>query len=136
MREQLARVGLAAAAAFVSVNIWTGAPLLALWVGSRTVPSSGLSMGALFVVVAVLLGTVLLLVAALGRLNERYDRLTDRPQPERRTPPWLRSVRGEREDLAKQRHGVSPIERVVVVSVMAAALTFNVWFFFFAGSPI
>ncbi len=130
------RIGLAAAAAFVSVNIWTGAPLLALWVGSRTVPSSGLSMGAVFVVVAVLLGSVLALVWALTWINHRYDRVTDRPQPERRTSPWLRSMRGEREDLAKQRHGASAIERVAVLSVMAAALTFNLWFFFFAGSPI
>ena len=136
LRQQAERLGLAAAAAFVSVNIWTGAPLLALWIGSRTVPDSGLSMGAVFVVVVVLLGAVLLLVGALGWLNDRYDRLTGRPPVERRTSPWLRSMRGEREDLAKQRHGASAIERIVVVSVMLAALVFNVWFFFFAGSPI
>lgn len=130
------RVGLMAAAAFLSVNIWTGAPLLALWIGSRTVPDSGLSMSAVFVVVIVLLGLVLLLVAGLTRVNERYDRLTGRPAAERRTSPWLRSMRGERDDVAKARHGVSAIERIVVFSVTAAVLVFNVWFFFFAGSPL
>lgn len=130
------RVGLAAAAAFVSVNIWTGAPLLALWVGSRTVPDSGLSMGAVFIVVLVLLVSVLALAWLLNRINERYNRLTGAPAVQRRTSPWLRSMRSERDELAKQRHGVSAIERVVVISVMAAAAAFNVWFFFFAGSPI
>jgi Tfp pilus assembly protein PilV len=129
------RVGLAAAAAFVSVNIWTGAPLLALWVGSRAVPDSGLSMGAVFLVVLVLLVSVLALAWLLNRINERYDRLTGR-EAQRRVSPWLRSMRSEREELVKQRHGVSAIERVVVISVMAAAAVFNFWFFFLAGSPI
>lgn len=135
-REQMARVGLAAAAAFVSVNIWTGGPLFALWVGSRAVPSSGLSMGAVFLVIAVLLGSVIGLATLLTRINDRYNRLSGRPEPERRTSPWLRSMRSEREEFAKQRQGVNAIERVVVASVMLAALAFNVWFFFLAGSSI
>ncbi|HYV14942.1 MAG TPA: hypothetical protein VE972_02865 [Conexibacter sp.] len=130
------RVGLAAAAAFVSVNIWTGAPLLALWVGSRTVPDSGLSMSAVFVVVLVLLVSVLGLAWLLNRLNERYNELTGVPPAQRRTSPWLRSMRSEREELVHQKQGTSAIERVVVVSVMLAAAAFNFWFFFLAGSPI
>jgi hypothetical protein len=134
---QLKRIGLAAAAAFVSVNIWTGAPLLALWVGSRTVPSSGLSMSAVFIVVGVLLALVLGLVWILSRLNERYDRLTGRDRlRQRRTSPWLRSMRSEREEYEQQRRRSSAIEQVVVVSVVLAALVFNYWFFFLAGSPI
>ena len=133
--RRLARIGLAAAAAFVTVNIWTGAPLLALWVGSRAAGPSGLSMTAVFVVVMVLLVLVLLLVAALSRLNERYDRLVGRTA-ERRVSPWMRSVRSERETYAQQRQGSSTIERVVVVSVAAAVLLFNLWFFFLAGSPL
>ena len=37
------RIALGIATALVSVNIWTGSPLLALWVGSKAVGSSGLS---------------------------------------------------------------------------------------------
>jgi hypothetical protein len=129
------RLGLAAAAAFVTVNIWTGAPLLALWVGSQAAGSSGLSMGAVGIVVVVLLALVLLLVALLTRINERYDRLTGRVA-ERRVSPWMRSMRSERDVYAKQRQGSSAIEQVVVIAVGAAVLVFNVWFFFFAGSPI
>lgn len=131
------RIALAAAAAFVTVNIWTGAPLLALWVGSQTAGSSGLSMTAVGVVVIVLLVLVLALVWLLTLVNERYDRLTGRPKADRRrTSPWLRSMRSEREDILREKHGTSAIELVVVISVSVAVLVFNVWFFFLAGSPI
>jgi hypothetical protein len=129
------RLALAAAAAFVTVNIWTGAPLLALWVGSQTAGPSGLSMTAVFVVVVVLVVLVLGLVRLLTLLNDRYDRLVGRTA-ERRVSPWMRSMRSERESYAKQRQGATAIERVVVASVAAAVLAFNVWFFFFAGSPL
>jgi len=129
------RIALAAAAAFVTVNIWTGAPLVALWVGSQTAGPSGLSMTAVGVVVVVLLALVLALVWLLGRINERYDRLTGRTA-DRRVSPWMRSMRSEREDYVRARHGTSAIERVVVGVVTAAVIVFNVWFFFFAGSSI
>jgi hypothetical protein len=129
------RIGLAAAAAFVTVNIWTGAPLIALWVGSRAAGPTGLSMTAVGVVVVVLLALVLALTALLGRINARYDRLTGRTH-DRRVSPWMRSMRSEREDYMRERHGTSAIERVVVYSVSVAVLVFNVWFFFFAGSPV
>ncbi|HEU4701381.1 MAG TPA: hypothetical protein VFS37_02785 [Conexibacter sp.] len=132
---RLARIALAAAAAFVTVNIWTGAPLVALWVGSQAAGSDSTSMAAIGVVVVVLLGLVLALTALLTRINHRYDALSGR-SADRRVSPWMRSMRGEREDYARQRQGTSAIERVVAISVTAAVLLFNVWFFFFAGSPI
>lgn len=132
---RLKRIALAAAAAFVTVNIWTGAPLVALWVGSQTAGPSGLSMTAVGVVVVVLLALVLALTALLIRINARYDRLTGRVA-ERRVSPWMRSMRAEREDTARARAGTSAIERVVVWSVSLAVLVFNVWFFFFSGSPM
>ncbi len=134
-RTMLARIGLAAAAAFVTVNIWTGAPLVALWVGSRTAGPSGLSMTAVGVVVVVLLVLVLALTALLTRVNARYDRLTGRAA-ERRVSPWMRSMRAESDDATRERHGTSAIEHVVVWSVTAAVLVFNAWFFFLAGSPV
>jgi hypothetical protein len=129
------RIALAAAAAFVTVNIWTGAPLLALWVGSQTAGPSGLSMTAVGVVIVVLVGLVIALTVLLGRINARYDQLTGRVA-ERRVSPWMRSMRAEREDYVREREGTSAIERVVVISVSVAVLVFNVWFFFFSGSPL
>jgi hypothetical protein len=130
------RVLLATASVLASVNIWTGAPLLALWVGSRIVPSSGLSMAAVFVVIAVLAASVIGLTVALSWLSARYDEVTGRPAAARRTSPWLRSMSGEREAFSRRKHGISPIERIVVLSVTAAVIAFEVWFFFLAGSSL
>ncbi len=130
------RVALATASMLVAVNIWTGGPLLALWVGSRAVGSGGLSMGAVFVVVVVLAASVLMLAAALTWLSAKYDELTGRSAAARRTSPWLRSMRGEREEFARTKQTVSVIERIVVLTVVACVLSFEVWFFFFAGSSL
>src|SRR3954447_18695281 len=66
------RVLLLAAMALVAVNIWTGAPLLALWIGSRIQGDSGLSMGAVFTVIAVMGATMYGLVRLLGALGARW----------------------------------------------------------------
>jgi hypothetical protein len=76
------------------------------------------------------------LALLLARLTAAYDELSGRPHAARRTSPWLRSMRGEREEVARRREGISGVERVVVISVVAAALAFEAWFFFFAGSPL
>jgi protein-S-isoprenylcysteine O-methyltransferase Ste14 len=137
------RLAIASGAALVGVTIWTGAPLLALWVGSRFEgwihsrdPGNGATMRAVFVIVIVLAALELALTFALTHLSAAYDELTGRPHGDRRTSPWLRSMRGEREELARHRHGISVIERIVVLSVVAAALVFEYWFFFLAGSSI
>ena len=93
-------------------------------------------MRAVFVLVAVLAVLELALTLALTRLSAAYDELTGRPHAARRTSPWLRSMRGEREELARERAGISGVERVVVISVVAAVLAFEIWFFFFAGSSL
>jgi hypothetical protein len=71
----------------------------------------------------------------LTRINATYDRLAGHTA-ERRVAPWMRSMRSEREAYAHERQGTSAVERVVVISVTVAVLVFNVWFFFFAGSPV
>jgi hypothetical protein len=134
---RIQRLALVAGSALVSINVWTGAPLLAVWVGSQVQRSQGkLSMTALFTVVVVLAVTVFLLAWLLARINGRYDELTGRPAEARQTSPWLRSMRDERESDVRRKYGISAIERVVVVSVVGAALAFEIWFFFFAGSSL
>ncbi len=137
------RVGLLSASGLATINVWTGAPLLALWVGSRfegwvggSGTGGGTSMRAVFVLIGVLVVLELALTFALARLSAAYDELTGRPASARRTSPWLRSMRGEREDFSRKKEGVSGVERIVVISVVAAVLAFEVWFFFFAGSPL
>ncbi len=123
--------------ALASINIWTGAPLLAVWVGSQIQAAQDrLSMTALLAVVATLAVTVFLLAWLLAYFNGRYDELIGRSQKARYTSPWLRSMRGEREEDIRREVGISGVERIVILAVVAAALAFEVWFFFFAGSSL
>ena len=129
------RVLMAAATAFLAVNLWTGAPLLALWVGSKVVGRQTLSMQAVFVVVVVLAALLYPMTIALTRLNAAYDRLVGRPAGEDRLA-WLRSMNTQREQNLGRRMGISALERIVMASVYVAVVTFLVWFFFFASSPL
>jgi hypothetical protein len=133
----LKKIGLVTASALCSINLWTGAPLLAVWVGSKVQGNlSNLSMTAVFSVVLVLAAVVFFLAFLLTWINSKYDALTGRPPAARHTSPWLRSMRDERGTEIQRKYGISAIERVVVVSVVAAVLAFEVWFFFFAGSSL
>jgi hypothetical protein len=136
-KHRLQRLALVTGSALTSINIWTGAPLLAVWVGSQVQAAQDrLSMTALFAVVVTLAVTVFALAWVLAWINGRYDELTGRSQEARYTSPWLRSMRGERETDIRRKHGISAVERIVVISVVAAVLAFEVWFFFFAGSSL
>jgi hypothetical protein len=136
-KHRVQRLTLVIASALTSINIWTGAPLLAVWVGSQVQRAQDrLSMTALFAVVVTLAATVFALAWLLAWINGRYDELTGRSQEARYTSPWLRSMRGERETDVRRKHGISAVERIVVISVVAAVLAFEVWFFFFAGSSL
>src|SRR5215218_6191167 len=82
----LALIGLA------SLNLWTGGPLLALWVGSRTQGDGPTSITAVFVVVIVLGAVSLALIRLIAVLQEAYRKQSgDAPQVRAHTP-WLRSM--------------------------------------------
>lgn len=136
MKVRLARVGLVAAMGVVTLNIWTGAPLLGLWVGSRVAPESGISMFAFFVVAVVIGATAWVLLRLLARLQAAHARLAGRPVARRQTT-WLRAMSGER---SPGRGGEAPpltaTDYVVVAMVVLAVAAFEVWFFFFAGSSL
>jgi hypothetical protein len=127
----LKRATLAAATAFLSVNVWTGAPLFALWVGSQASDDTVLSMKAVIVVVVVLSVLVLALAVAITWVSNTYDELTGRPQSERRAS-WMRSMRSESEGHISSRVGESAPERIVMISVYVAVISFLVWFLLFS----
>jgi hypothetical protein len=131
----LKRIVLAAATAFLAINLWTGAPLLALWVGSQVVGQSALSMKAVFIVVVVLAVLVFAMAVALAWLNTTYERLTGRPSREGRLS-WLRSMNTQTEDASLEGTSISALEQIVMASVYLAVIAFVVWFFVFARSPL
>jgi len=134
--SRLTRIAIVAAIAVVTLNIWTGAPLLGLWVGSRVAPDSGISMGAVLVVIVVIGVAVWALIQLLYRLQAAYAKASGHPQARRQTA-WLKPMSGERTHgkgaVAKP---LSPVDYVVITCVVAAAVAFEIWFFFFAGSSI
>ena len=134
---RLRRACLVAAMSVVGLNIWTGNPLLALWVGSRVVGAQGtLSMGAVALVAVMMLVVGVALAQILGMLGIAYDRLSGREQTVRKHVPWLRSMRGERVEYERSREGLTTMELVLVAMVVIAVVAFEIWFFFFSTSPI
>ena len=136
MASRLQRALILAAMAVVAVNIWTGSPLLALWVGSRLQGTSGLSMGAVFAVIAVMGIASYGLIRLLGVLGARHDRVLGIPPGPRRQQPWLRSLSGERTRDQRRRQRITALDVVLVGTVLIAVLVFEVWFFFFSGASI
>lgn len=128
------RIALAAATSFVAVNIWTGAPLLALWIGSHAVGQTTLSMGAVGIVVGVLIALDLMMGALLLRLNRIYRGLLGAPEGQRRAA-WLRTLSSDGDEESGE-PAITLIERIVVICVYAAMGAFVVWFVFLAGSPL
>ena len=130
------RVGLDALMVIVALNVWTGSPLLALWIGSRVQQGGPPSMLAVGVTVVALAVLSILLLRVLTLLGSAHDRLVGAVPTVRTHAPWLRSMRGERERYAGEDPRVPMAERVAVLMVVAAFVVFEIWFFFFSSSPI
>src|SRR4051812_29286365 len=130
------RVSLVAAMAVVTLNVWTGAPLIALWVGSRVSNHSQASMAGIAVVAVVLAVVCFLLLRLLRVLGAQYDSLVGASPTVRTHVNWLRSMRGERPEYKGVAPTVTMAERIVIVAVVLAFAAFEVWFFFFSTSSI
>jgi hypothetical protein len=133
---------LAAAGTIANVNIWTGAPALALWVGSQSdqwfgsrAPGMGVSMRSILVVVVVLGVLELALVQAVTWIGDSYDKATGRRQGRRRSP-WLRSLSNERDEAELGKHGVSAIERTAMIGVVVCVLVIEAWLIFSPRSAL
>jgi hypothetical protein len=137
MVYRLKRVGLISAMTVTSLNVWTGSPLAALWVGSRVQGSGPPTMGAIFAVAVVMATFSLILVRVLGLLGNAYDKVVGLDAPRKQHSPWLRSLRGEREDFHDpERNKLSPLDIVMCTMVIVVVVGFEIWFFFFSPSPI
>jgi DNA primase catalytic core, N-terminal domain len=130
------RVAIVTATALAAVNLWTGAPLLAVWVGSQAQGGRVLSLRGVVTVLLVLGVLAFLLGWALSWLHAKYDQLIGRPPTLTRTSPWQRRMRGELDEHLRARYPLSAPERAVAACVIAALVVFEIWFFFFAGSSL
>jgi len=130
---RLKRALMAAATAFLSINLWTGSPLLALWVGSEAADQQELSMLAVFVVVLVLAALTVAIAVSLLWLDGRYRLLVGHPLREGRLT-WLRAFNAQGEPVRQV--PMSLLEQIVTVVVYIAVIALIVWLLFFAGSPL
>ena len=129
------RLALVIATGLTAMNTWTGAPLLAVWIGSQAQGGKVLNLWGVVTVLAVLLVLELILAWILTWLNAKYDELTGRPRLAGLTSPWHRAKRGDRVQDIRARYGMSAPEKVVAACVVGGVLALEVWFFFYAGAP-
>lgn len=132
------RVGLIAAMALATLNVFTGAPLLGVWVGAHVVGEDGqITMLAVLCVVTVMFTAAYGMIVLLGWLGVQDDRISGRSATVRRHTPWLRSMSGERPaNVPGTTARLNALEYVLVGGVVLAVLAFEWWFFFKAGSPL
>jgi len=114
--------------------IAVGVPLLWVWLASQlagTDPELTPSL-AMFIATGILVTYwIALLIGSWLRgrwVTEEEDRKTLRRMS------WNRSFRDEQHRPGDQ--GSDPIERVFVITAVVGLIAFQVWFFFFAGSPL
>ena len=124
-------MALVALMAVGSVVMWLGVPVGLIYVASKLADTPNPSMGPYLLIIIGLPVGMAVVGKGLGALNRAHIRLTGAEVDQYR-PGWTRSMRGERN--VDRRGGV--LDKVMILSVGAAALVFAVWFFGFAGSSL
>jgi hypothetical protein len=134
--SRVKRVGLVTLMALCVANVWTGSPLLALWWGSRVQGGGPPTMAAVGVAAVTLGIQSFILVRILNALGMAYDKAVGVSSGPRRQVPWLRSMRGERPHQQASEVRFSALDKLLIAAVVVAVAAFEIWFFFFSGSPI
>jgi hypothetical protein len=128
------RLLLLALMALAAVNLFTGAPLLAIWVGAQVQgDAGGLSMTAVLTVVVVMALLCAGLVRALARMGAAHDALTGRAVTRRQTT-WMKPFNSGPAHATSG--GLSALDKVLIGAVVLAGLAFEAWFFLLAGSSL
>jgi hypothetical protein len=128
------RLLLVALMALASVNLFTGAPLFAIWVGAQVQgDSGGLTMTAVVSVIVVMALLCAALVWALNRMGAAHDALIGRPAARRQTT-WMKPFNSG--PARAEQASLRTLDKVLVGAVVLAGLAFEAWFFFLAGSSI
>ena len=134
--ERVQRLGLTAAMAVVAVNVPTGSPVAALWIGSQMQGEGPPKMSSVTVVVVTMAAFSLGLTRLLALLGGRLDRLTGLTPQVQAHAPWLRSMRGERPVYPGEKAQITTLEWILVATVVLTVIAFEIWFLRYSGSPI
>ena len=134
--HRLRAAALLSAMSVLLLNLVTGSPLMAVWLGSRVQGGGPPTMAAFFTFLGSFLLFSYVLVWLFAAVSRAYNEVIGRRPTVREHLPWLRSLRGERPAEVGAKAGVSPLDVILVLIVLAAILAFEIWFFFYSGSPI
>jgi hypothetical protein len=115
-----------------SVLMWIGVPLGLVYLASRLSSSSNPTLGPILLVLLGLPIGFAIVGKWLGWLDRRHQAITRQAEGNRRTAPWMKSMRGDAED----RHKGGVLDKVMIISVGIALVLFGLWFFGFAGSSL
>lgn len=128
----LAQALLIAAMAVGSVLMWIGVPVGWLVLASLLTDSSAPSLGPYLLVIVGIPVSMWIVGRGLRRLDLTYARLTGNVEQRATRAAWLKSMRAERGSTRR----LTMLDRVMIVSVSIALVSFGVWFFAFAGSSL
>jgi hypothetical protein len=127
--RQAAIAGLGATMAVGSVALWTVVPAGVLWLVSRLSAASGhLTLGVCLAVALGIPTAIALGAQALVRVERVYMRMTGTTATARSVPGWRRSLSDS--DAVGP---ASPLEKLMVASVLLALVALATWFVAFAG---
>ena len=114
------------------VLVAAGVPLVWVWIASKIAGTErDLTPSlALFITTGILVSYWVVLV--IGGLIRGRIVSEDEETTRQRRMSWNRSFRDE----AYAPDGSDPVEVVFVVTAVIAIIAFEIWFFFFAGSPL
>ena len=85
---------------------------------------------------AITLGVLMQISSAFYQVTGSLNWFVDSWPKARRVRPWMRSLAGKYGDPKQEAEPLTPLERILVVMVIIVVVLFEVWFFFFAGSPL
>jgi hypothetical protein len=115
-----------------SVILWIGIPVGWLYLASQLVDTSQPTLGPYILIIFGIPITMFIFGKLLFTLDRAFEKVTGRTSATDFRAPWLKSMRGERDN--KRR--LTVLEGVMIVSVSLALLCFGIWFFAFAGSSL
>jgi hypothetical protein len=118
----------------VALILALGIPLAWIWIASQIAGTKRDLTPSLAILITTGILVSYWLVLLLGsRLRRRWVGEAEQQARQRRMS-WNRSFRDE--PLSTTNRGSDPIERLFIVVAVLAIIAFEIWFFFFAGSPL
>jgi hypothetical protein len=118
----------------VALAVGFGIPLVWVWIASKLAGSSRYVTPSLAIVITTGIVVSYWLALLVGsRVRSRFLDHTEELKRVRRSS-WNRSFRDEPINAADQQN--DPVERLFVAVAVVSVIAFDIWFFFFAGSPL